>query len=132
LLTLCLSHECHLGPTHYQPRRGPYDGLLEGLRRGRRDHLRLALRLLCRTGHGSNGGGVLDEQPGTIWRVLPRPNEVGVMTLVQQLQVAGVDGERLIRVTRDDVSATGIDRPLGATIGPAGEGVRLARGLRGP
>jgi hypothetical protein len=53
------------------------------------------------------------------------------MTLVQQLQVAGVDGERLIRVTPDDVRATYIDRPLGATIGPAGEGVRLARGLRG-
>jgi hypothetical protein len=91
-----------------------------------------ALRLRCRTGHRSNGGGVLDEKPGTIWRVLPRSDEVGVMTLVQQLQVAGVDGERLVRVTPDDVRATDIDRPLGATIGPAGEGVRLARDLRGP
>jgi hypothetical protein len=64
---LCLSHKCRLGLDHYRFRSDPYDGLLDGGGGGGRDRLRLALRLHCRTGHGSNGGSVQGEQTRTIY-----------------------------------------------------------------
>jgi hypothetical protein len=55
-----------------------------------------------------------------------------VVALVEQLQVAGVYGKRLIRVAPNDVTMEDIVGPRRSTIRLAGEGAEDASGLRGP
>src|SRR6186713_3359417 len=56
----------------------------------------------------------------------------GVLALVEQLQVAGVDGLGLVGVGADQVTVADVVGPGGTAVGLAGEGVALGGRLRGP
>ncbi len=56
----------------------------------------------------------------------------GRASLVEQLQVAGVDGHGLVRTGPDQLAVADVVGPGGTAVGLAGEGVALARGLRRP
>ena len=56
----------------------------------------------------------------------------GGASLVEQLQVAGVDGHGLVGVGADQFAVADVVGPGGAAVGLAGEGVALGGGLRGP
>jgi hypothetical protein len=55
-----------------------------------------------------------------------------VAALVEELEVAGVDGEGLVRVRTDDVAVADVVRPGRARVGLAGERLGLGRRLRSP
>src|ERR1051326_2268557 len=57
---------------------------------------------------------------------------VGGLALVEELQVAGVDGHGLVGVVAEQVAVADVVGPGGAAVGLAGEGVALAGGVRGP
>src|SRR6185503_2670327 len=57
---------------------------------------------------------------------------VGGASLVEQLQVAGVDGHRLVRVATDQIAVADVVGPRRAAVCLAGEGIALGRCLRGP
>src|ERR1051325_6991104 len=56
----------------------------------------------------------------------------GVAPLVEELQVAWVDGLGLVGVGADEVAVADVVGPGGAAVGLAGEGVALGGGLRCP
>src|ERR1051325_10811225 len=56
----------------------------------------------------------------------------GVAPLVEELQVAGVDGLGLVGVAADQVAVADVVGPGRAAVCLAGEGVALAGGLRCP
>src|SRR6186713_482357 len=56
----------------------------------------------------------------------------GVLALVQQLQVAGIDGLGLVRVGPHQVTMTDVVGPRRAAVGLARERVALTGGLRSP
>jgi hypothetical protein len=48
------------------------------------------------------------------------------------MEVAGIDDERLVRVTPDDIAMGNVVRPGSPAVRLPGEQVRHAGGLRGP
>src|SRR6185295_16490913 len=72
------------------------------------------------------------EQSGPVRQQAVVAAGVGGSALVEQLQVAGVDGHGLIGVGADEVAVADVVGPGGAAVGFAGEGVALGGGLWGP
>lgn len=55
-----------------------------------------------------------------------------VSALVEELQIAWVDGHRLVRVGADQIAVTNVVGPGCTTVSLSGERLALARCLRGP
>src|SRR3954471_15093235 len=72
------------------------------------------------------------EQARTPRQVVVVAAGAGVLALVEQLQVARVDGLGLVGVVADQVTVADVVGPGGAAVGLARERVALGRGVRGP
>src|SRR5690242_15314161 len=78
-------------------------------------------------------GSVLEgEEAGAPGELVVGAAGAGGFALVEELEVAGVDGHGLVGVGADQVSVADVVGPGGSAVGLAGEGVALAGGLGGP
>lgn len=72
------------------------------------------------------------EEAGAVRKRVVVAARAGCATLVQELNVAGVDGEGLVVGAADKLSVADIVGPCGSAVGLAGEGVALRGSVRGP
>ncbi|KAI6766029.1 hypothetical protein HG530_007099 [Fusarium avenaceum] len=72
------------------------------------------------------------EQTGTVGETVVVGVDAGVATLVEELEVAGVDGEGLVGAGSDELSVADVVGPGGTAVGLAGEGVALGGSVGGP
>lgn len=84
----------------------------------------LALFLICLLLEG--------EQTRAVRKVVVLATNVGVAALVEELEVARVDGEGLVVAGSDQLSVADVVGPGSAAVGLAGEGVALGTGVDGP
>lgn len=77
--------------------------------------------------------GVLEgEETRAVRQQVVAGSRLGVTSLVQELEVARVDGEGLVGVGADKVTVGNVVGPGGARVGLAGKGAALGSGLRSP
>jgi hypothetical protein len=88
----------------------------------------LSAGLVITTGAAEVAGFVVrspaGEPTGAVRDVVVVAGPPGVMARVEQLQVAGVDAERLVRVAADNVAVEDVGRPGCSTVRFAGKRVR--------
>ncbi|KAK8032274.1 hypothetical protein PG990_002008 [Apiospora arundinis] len=74
-----------------------------------------------------------DNMTRAVWQqVVIAIVRAGVASLVEELDLAGVDGERLVGARADELAVADVVGPRGAAVRLAGEGVALAPGLDRP
>src|SRR6185312_9838196 len=81
---------------------------------------------------GSEPLALQREETGPVWQEAVVTAGAGTASLVQQLQVARVDGHGLIGVVADEIAVADVVGPGGAAVGLAGEGIALGCRLRRP
>src|ERR1035437_6861479 len=81
----------------------------------------------------STGLPVLREQTWTPWdQVVVARAAANLEALVEQLEIAWVDGHGLVGIVANQVPVADVVGPGGAAVGLAGEGIALRRGIGRP
>ena len=74
----------------------------------------------------------MGKETGAVRKLVVVATGAGCAALVQQLQVARVDGEGLVVAAADELSVGDVVGPSGTAVGLAGEGVALGGSVGGP